>query len=346
MDKLNDASPCQFMKFRRKAFNEMLADISDLISGRGSSLIPFITDEAGNISDDRIDNLISELLDCLGRYNKEVNVFSNIDNDDKLREFYSCFLYCAIRGIADFEYPDIDDYIMVRPVTQFSDIIRMAKDPHTLSVSSENELKKMEFDSSCTHYMNTGFFSCCDMAYELLTGESVVGTFAPEDTAELVHPTDRMYEQLAEKSGFDSADEYIVDMLLAEAKDNGFDTIEEYEEYCRSLSEENVMTEEEEQQLEEELEYCKQVQESRDIWKKTITSAELFIERYMRYRELYFEVGRNSMTADIENMTDTFLYEHKLSAFSLEERYGMIAYRLETMEGVLKTEMRKAGCDI
>ncbi len=346
MNSANDANTCRFLKFRRKIFNEILTDISDLVSGRGSSLIPFISDEYGNISDKQIDSLISELLECLSRYNKQVNIINTIESNEELREFYSCFLYCTIRGIADFEHPDIDDYIMVRDVSTFSDIIKMANDPHTLSINSESELRETEFNSSCTHYMNTGFFSCCDMAYEILTGKSITDTFTAEKKKDLKHPNDRMYEQLAKNSGFASADEYINDILLEEAKDNGFETIEEYEEYCRNLLEENTISIEDEQQFEEELEYCRQVKESKEAWKHSIAAPELFIERYMRYRELYFKVGRNSMAADIENMIDTYLFEHKLSAFSLESKYGMIAYRVETMESILKNEMRKAGCNI
>ncbi len=346
MNRHHEAEDCRFLKYRRKTFSRMLEEITNLVSGRGSSLLPFIADEEGNITDARTDALINELLDGLKRYNEQVGVYEPFGHSPELREFYACFLYCAIRGIADIENADIDDYIMVRPVTRFEDILKMTRDPQTLAVRSVSALREQELDARYTHYVQTGFFGCCDLAYEMLTGASVAEEFSAEERAEHIAPDKRMYQQLAEAGGFGSAEEYVEDMLMEDAKAEGFDSVEEYEQYCSELAEGNEISEEEMEDIEAELEYCRQAQESRERWKQGMSSGEEFIRRYRRYRELYFSVERGRMVTDMENMIDAFLYEHKLSAFSLEEKYGMISYRLETMQSVLKNELRKAGREI
>ncbi|MBS7370422.1 MAG: hypothetical protein KIG62_09875, partial [Oscillospiraceae bacterium] len=103
--KLNSET-ADFMDFRHEEFDKQLKEINDIVTGRNTALSAYICDESGKASDERIDRLISELLDGLINYHKQL--YSNLPYtlSEETRELYECFLYCTIQGVAHMKYVD------------------------------------------------------------------------------------------------------------------------------------------------------------------------------------------------------------------------------------------------
>lgn len=319
-----DKEKREFLSFRKKSFDNKIKDLVALIDGTDSVLLPFIADEEQNIVEEKLDSFISELLSC-------IKLDKADEEDVKRYEFYECFLYCTIRSFINEKREGMDEYeeyIMMYPVLKFRDILDMVRDPLTYDVKSKEALIQMEYDAYQLCSRKTGLFNICDYSYKVLCGEDIMNTYSEEEKAGLVGP----YDDIPWK-------EFESDPSSYEGDYDSTNTDENYEAYLDANPEER--------ELEEWFdEYHGMVKSRRENWKANITSPEKFISKYMRYRELYFEVGRYRMVSDIENMIDTFLYNHKLSAFSLGDEYGKITYRLDSVKKVLENEMRKAGCDI
>lgn len=336
--KLNSET-ADFMDFRHEEFDKQLKEINDIVTGRNTALSAYICDENGKASDEKIDRFISELLDGLINYHKQL--YSNLPYtlSEETRELYECFLYCTIQGVAHMKYVEYLHYTVVQQVSTFSDILDILY--HSFTYKDRRELLSIEQLGYPVNYGDTGFFRNCNLAYEILTGSDILDALTAEE-AEIV---DDIRKKQAEQQVYEN-----------------YDDDEEEEDYFKQVERELLaqkppMTDEEMlEQLEGsydeekplisdyEAELCAKAQASQNEWKNEVVSPEKFIAKYLRYRELFFAIDHSKMQEDIEKMIDVFLYEQGLSAFSLGKNYVMIPYRTERFCGILKSEIRKARC--
>ena len=86
--------------YRRLLLDDRLQELDDLITGRGSSLVPFVSGEDGKASDEKADALIDRRIGCLKRRRKLEN---RPAPDEKTEEMYRSFLYLAIFGLVNRE---------------------------------------------------------------------------------------------------------------------------------------------------------------------------------------------------------------------------------------------------
>ncbi len=329
-----DKDTVEFIDFRHEAFDKKLKEINDLVTGRNTELSAFISDENGNISDEKIEDLISELLNGFIDYKRLLS--SHYTMSEKTFELYKCFLYCTIQGVAYNEYVDIPQYTEVSRVTTFSDILDILYESFAYK-----DLKSFLVSEYFGYPLSAdkGFFGCCDMAYYILKDQSITAEYSEEE-AELIKDTYKPMPFPETDDIDDDDDDYFKQIDREQLAQKPAPSTEELLAQYYGLDSEN-------EQLisDEELEYCQKVQDSHDEWKNSVVDPDKFIATYLRYRELYFSVPHPDMRKDIEKMIDVFLYEKDLSAFALGNKYGMITYRTDQYRKVLRSEIRKARCE-
>ena len=328
-----------FMDFRLETFNERLKEISNIVTGRNTELAAYISDEDGKISDERIEHFVSNLIEGLVNYNQQLYSHLLYKLSDETRELYECFLYCTIQGVAHMKYVDILQHTEVERVTTFSDILDILNNSFTYR--DRSELLYIEQLGYPVATGDTGFFRCCDVAYEILTDSNIMNVFSDEE-AEIVtemREKQRSMEVYDDPDDEDNDDDY--EKQFAREQLSQAPPLTDEELFNRFYG---IHDEYEEQISDYEQEKWEKVTASHNAWKSTVVDPDKFIARYMRYRELYFTINHTKMRDDIEKMIDIFLYEQGLSAFSLDERYGMITYRTERYRNAISSEIRKARC--
>lgn len=335
--KLNSET-ADFMDFRHEEFDKQLKEINDIVTGRNTELSAYISDENGKASDEKIDCLISELIEGLINYHKQLYSSLPYNLSEETRELYECFLYCTIQGVAHMKYVDLLPYTVVRQVATFSDILDILYNSFTYK--DRRELLGIEQLGYPVDSGDTGFFRNCDLAYEILTGSGIMDALTDEET-EIVNDIRKPQaeQQVYDDNADDEEEDYFKQVereLLAQKPPMTDEEMLERLEGSYGESEPLIS--------DDEAELCAQAEDSHNEWKNSVISPERFIAKYLRYRELFFAIDHSKMRDDIEKMIDVFLYEQGLSAFSLGKNYVMIPYRTERFCGILKSEIRKARC--
>lgn len=329
MDEHPDIDSIRHLTARRAMLEEQLHSMENQILGRDNSFFPFISNKDGVISERKLAQFINRLVD---------GVLDRNENKD-YRELCKCFLYCAIKGIA--KYNECDKHPVVN-ADFFSDITDLAKHRNNLHLTDIDTLLEYEFQASmhdCVPGVRTywdefndgGFFRNSDMAYLLLTGKHIISEFPKDKYREI----QAFYE-------------------LEEAKANGFDSAEEYQNYTDASS--SSMNKELERIAADELpentefadiddweennvEVIKKQTETSKKWVEEFSNPEIFVKKYLRFRELFFELDmyyRCRLFEDIERMVDLFLYKSGLSCLSENDRFAMIYYRTNKLCAAVK----------
>ena len=173
--KMEDFSAAQ------ELMKERLGSLCDTVMGRSSSFLPFITDENGSVTEERLENFIKKLSD---------GGMCRIKDTPEFIEACECFLYCALQGIAEYD----DEYRRVlRANTRFCDITAMAGHRNNLLFTDIETVQRAEYeadgDDTCEGYpcgaaegfKSGGFLRSSDTAYRLLTGRGIVSAFDKSD---------------------------------------------------------------------------------------------------------------------------------------------------------------------
>ncbi len=349
-----DKDSKSFLRFRKEDLEKKLEDIKNTVNGRELNFFEFMEEKFGAVTDRNLELLIEELLECLIHY-KAVDGFGGDWNkvSDLQQEFYECFLYCTMQGAAWVK--DFDTMLQIAcfdVAHTFADIVNMAKDPNTISTKTHEVLLNNEFRCDDFGIVEDGFFGMCNECYQLITGKKIIHTYTleeqnkmeavlQEELNEFVDSYMESQTELAQERGFQNLEEmeaYDEAQDLKEAREAGFDNVQDY---YNQLSEES-MTEADYKYQEDMQAWQEELFQKQQNWLHGLLNPQKFVERYLRYRELYFQVEFQKLPTDIENMVDAYLYEQGISAFSLGEDYGMLSYRLERMQNTLRNEIRKA----
>lgn len=319
----NRTGDIQLHKARKYMLEKQLDEMKNRITGRNNSFYPYIADRTGKVSERKLARFIKDLLDGAQKYGRQHTL---LEIKGELRELCECFLYCAIQGIGI--YNEGEKYAE-RPACFFSDLTDIAKHKNNLFLTDENTLHSYEFTSAeydlqsgeCRYYgefNEGGFFRSCDMAYLLLTGRHIVSTFPEEEFKQRCAERE---SEIAAEHGFDSYKAYLETMEntqkeLAETSMSDFP--DDMEFVC--IDEDDALAEKQKHKNSE--------------WRSTVISPEVYTEKYLRFRELFFKQTmfvRYHLFEEIVLMTDIFLYEHKLSSFSEEDVFAMIYYRTDKL---------------
>lgn len=317
--------------------------LRDEVMGRNNSFLPFITDENGRVTEEKLELLIDELAD---------KVFTSkmygVITDKKFIEACKCFLYCALQGIARY---DEERRRILGINSTFGDIVRIACHKNNLIFIDREKVQKYEFDTQSSdssdirvQFINEfqwgGFLRYSDIAYRILTGKDIPSTFAKEDY-------NRYYDadelERAQIYGFETVEEY-------RRWDAEGDEFEKSDEYISWIAEDNENADPRQKELNEmqaELWKNERVlsEQLNAEWRSTVVSPEKFAEKYLRYRELFFEMDiydKYHLFEYIGFMVDYFLYTHDMSALSDNKNAAMTDHRIEKLCKVVRQSIKGA----
>lgn len=65
------------------------------------------------------------------------------------------------------------------------------------------------------------------------------------------------------------------------------------------------------------------------------------INKFYEFVKLYYETDHSHFCDDITNMVETYLFEHKISAFSFGDYYGLITYQIDKAQSRVESEMER-----
>lgn len=322
------------ISLRKELLEEELAKIRDTVNGRGELYLPYITEENGEITDEKTDRLIDELMDALKHY-KKLKPYSHRPLTEEMEELYRCFLYCTIQGVAWSDNFCFGFFLFgeFEPARAFADIVNMAKDPETTAFGRRDDLLFQENGLEHWYSLRGGFFGFGDTVYQMVTGEEIYGTYSEEEKIRVDEW--KRAEEIREKKIND-------ELALEEARREGFATADEYFDYYAAMEDYMLDDEDWDDILREEEVRQEEVRQKEIALVKRMSNPDRYIRQYLRYRDLYFETEHDELPADIEHMVDIWLYERGLSAFSLGEAYGLVSHKVKQFPGMLKSEIRKA----
>ena len=282
------------LAFRKEKLLEQAKKIESLLSGKYIHYYEFIQDENGNYSEEKVWQMIEELMEALRKYDVyfllEEEIWSKEDMEDfsfaeKEEQFFKSFLYCVLRwGSSGIGV--IDGYA---GKGNFEDFLEMAASIRTNTNFKEEDLLYQE-------------------QYEV--------------TDNPFYTFNQLYVKVMKTSPYTMAKE---ESILAMRRKYATQ-IEEMEEYWEESTEEYFQGEEM-SFLDEEYDLSHLLQELYEEEKKEIESfinKEIFAEQYLLFRSLYFQMDGyllNRMQYIIEGMLDIYLYQKNLSKFLDDELF-------------------------
>ena len=248
------------------------------------------------------------------------------------------------------------------PAQTYGDIVRMARDTGRSACRSRADLVKAE----CGYFSHRfhDFFAYAQEVFLLLDGDMESSLFTEEENAFLkreielfnkrsVKAAEEFYAKEEEMKKVRMAEDPLyaeevrLKKELSDAADEELaDRLESGEDVYDILY--GSMEEEEEEPWWEEL--TRQLEAGETAVLQRIPDAEKYKRYYLRFREMsYTEGTEGKLTWDgeafagaIEKMVDFYLYEQRLSAYSLEETYGLVTDRVKQLPGIVREAVRKA----
>ncbi|MBD5105084.1 MAG: hypothetical protein HDT47_09540 [Ruminococcaceae bacterium] len=367
------------MRYRRKVLQDRLKELEHLVTGRGESYLPLISNEKEKVTKEKTEQFISEMLGAFQRYIK-FNPHRTLSG--KTLEMYESFLYCAILSL-DMEHSRRDyKVINWRISSVFEDIVNRAekveivgcnsmdsymkecyrayrtacdmRDEHRRKSMNDPILRNFSFDIGPAMPETDSEF-CIEVkrSLELLNYPTFIECFADEAMRKFREdyengaekPTVPLNVELPSFTHYDDEENggfalrHERDRLIDEALDSlGEDETYDDSKMLKNFTDEEIRAREQ-GRAQEEL-YAVEAK-----WKDEIVfEGETLIQNFVQFLSLYFESpDRRYFAEDIRNMVDTFLYEHRISAFSLGNDYGMISYYIDRTKSRIEKEIERGG---
>lgn len=339
---------------RRTRMEDLLEQVGDVIKGYDKIYENSIINDDGVVDDARLEELITRIMSA-----------AQENYSPEKEELYRCFLYCTILGIAwksyifSMEDFDRDPY---EPAQTYGDIVRMARDTGRSACKSRAGLLKAE----CGYfpYNFHDFFAHAQEVFLLLGGDMKSSFFTEEEEAflereiglfnkKIIKDAEEFYEkeEEAKKARMEEdpvyAEEVRQEKELSDAANEELAArLESGEDAYDILY--GSMEEEEEDPWWAEL--AEQIDAGKAMVLHRIPDAEKYKRCYLRFRELSYTEGiEGKLTWDgekfadaIVEMVDLYLYEQRLSAYSLEETYGLVTDRVKQLPAIVRDAVRKA----
>lgn len=340
---------------RRTRMEDLLEQVGDVINGYSKTYENKIINDEGVVDDAHLEELITQIISA-----------AHEDYGPEKEELYRSFLYCTILGIAwknyIFSVEDLEQE-PYEPAQAYGDIVRMARDTGRSAYKDRADLLKAE----CGYfpYRFHDFFAYAQQVFFLLGGDKENSLFTEEEKAFLEREIklfdekrfkayDEFYAEEEEMKKARMAEDPLyaeevrqgeelsdaANEALAARLENGEDA---YDILCGSLEEEDEDS--------WWVELARQREAGEAMVLHRIPDAEKYKRYYLRFRELsYTEGAEGKLTWDgeafagaIAEMVDLYLYEQKLSAYSLEETYGLVTDSIKRLPGIVREAVRRDG---
>ncbi len=339
---------------RRTRMEDLLEQVGDVISGYSKTYENKIINDEGIVDDARLEELITQIMSTAHR-----------DYSPEEEELYRSFLYCTILGIAWKSYissPEDFEREPFEPAQAYGDIVRMARGTGRSACKNRADLLKAE----CGYFSYSfhDFFAYAQEVFSLLGGDVAGSLFTEEEKAFLEREIELFNEKRAK--AFDD--------FYAGNEEREKDRMAEDPLYAEEVRQREELSDAANESLAVRLEsgedsydilYGSPEEEEEDSWwvelarqhevgeamvLHRIPDAEKYKRYYLRFRELSYTEGvEGKLTWDgeafagaIEEMVDLYLYEQRLSAYSLEETYGLVTDSVKQLPGIVREAVRKA----
>ena len=326
-----------------------LNKIYDLITGRSTPIAPFITTKDGKKSERKIWSLINRIVECCRIDNEKMRYSSDdvkerCERQNKIeKEFYRCYLYCAINGIAVIKENDF------RPIETFGDLI------DNIPASTDyREILELDFILSKNfelfHYNQgyDGFYSTMFCAYRLLTGKMITEDFTDKDW-EIISDLVKEREQ-DELENMEQSAEW--EREIRTNDDGTYMSDEEFEDIFRYEQEHMPEpTPEEEKYYKDEKILIERSKAARDKWLSSMTNPEKFLQCYRKLRKLIrdgkikdkIEDFNDGIVNHIREMIECFICANGFSDCIDNARIVDAVRRIRHTKSVIERDRRRRG---
>lgn len=300
---------------RKRKFHEKMVEVENELSGRMTSIVPYVTDDAGVFDAHKTKQMIDELVKDMNQYaNQTLLWYGDIQNSDIPAQQSFCayvemFLYITIRvSLVDMGW--IHRILNAVPQSNFQQIIECEVD-----FKDYNDVSGWVFDRQ--YAGNVWFENVLD--YGCLIYEKLLG----KNFRDLI--PQRMWTEFEEEdaSYTQTANEDITDDEIGNSVDKDIDAIWEMCEELSESPEERLLRKSGEKIYKRE--------------KDKFVDAECFCSTFEKFTTMLFneEVPYSylsNMKKAVEGMLDIFLCEHGLSLYNDTEKYIKAYTYLEGME--------------
>lgn len=356
--RIYDKKAIYTVDFRKKNLENEFDRIRNILSGYYEFVYPFIENGKGVIESAKIDTVITDMIDALDRY---IEVSGEKKLTKPQREWYRSYLYCVMVS------PDIytewlaPEYGYAR---KFGDIIELAdinpalQDPYEF-IWYENHEWDDEDDTQRDIFFYMAHSYRCLMDKEL----TEIYTNREKSIYKKLLPS---FEWGVNSRRYDMDLLTQIDMRMAEAEEADdaddepkpcikYDPSEEddYAGYDLGPKSEPLYEEEYEPDPEIVLQTMMDLEEEDNHrfevamgtitkWCSHIGDKDKFEEEYRNFRRLFFKADMSRMKSDMQHMVDAFMYESGISAFSLENNYGLVDKAIRSAETSVKSAAFRA----
>ena len=357
------------MRYRQILFDEKLIEINNMINGHGRSFYPFITDENGKVSNEKTDAFISELINSLKHYR---SASEEKKLDKTAEEAYRCFLYYSCLGLIWTADKRCSTAVKTVISETFADIIDFADCLKHINYNSYDEFIMAAYKdfregtSELPQFFVRIWESLRLLGYaepfvymqsrevllELCRKYAAENNISDEENSryideinDLFDDTDYPEQEFDDGEEDDGIDALIEEFIAEEEKNqkiaDAIDALGEDNDYSDS----KLLKEYSSEEI-EEIESWNAEQKMLDTsvyWRdNTVVDHKRFFDSCDKFIRLYFSIDRQRMLEDITHMIDTFLFEHKLSAFSFGKAYGLVTYQIEKMQNSIEKKIERA----
>lgn len=300
--------------FRKKKYRQLKVALDEAVTGRDNKVSAFVLCEDERYGTEALDRFVDELINSMEEYGNRHNMWLKALGDEneacmpeKFREFVSDYLYCIIRLM--ISNMDWVEKVLTWPFEDsFQQILVHAEAVKKLAIKSD-VAKFCELWSE-SYYGGRGdgsLFDIFTLAYESLKDVDVSTTLTPEMRAmveKLCGEQNAAYEDYLKEAEENVMSDEEIDAALRE--------LDEDEEYNRYMDE-----------------MLERTEKSENEFKRSFVDAEVFCQRYIRLREIfYMELDSEEMKHAIcefdelvEGMIDVFLCRRGMSLYSDVEEF-------------------------
>ena len=338
--------------YRKARLEEAFKKIRRAVAGYDNGILPLLENEDKKIDAAKLDEMTGQMMVNLNRY-FEIN--GKEKPDKEAEDFYRNYLYLVILT----PWIDIDCRIGAFYLTScFGDIISHADFAREISVMKEDLEKRagtLTKEEALVVYEQhpwrmpedemTGLLYRAKDAYEQLTGKNVSEIYTPEEKAYLKkwsdagwheEPLDTTITVTVKEDAGEGAKSSAI-RFSGEPDEEEFSDKEpweieeekEYREYLNGLD----PAEEYERQLEAWREEDEFIDGTRRDWEEYIPDKDRYIKTYEEFRKAYLSGKADllSLPELMEYLTEAYLFEQGISAYSLDEYYGLIDKALDNV---------------
>ncbi len=281
-------------QFRDQKIMELLQEIKLCAGGFEQRILPFLLDEKGEYSEERMYRLVEGIMDGIAEVSEWIPDF-----EPELCQQYRSLLYCAVRAVTTpytFYREDVTYDAFTPEEVTFAELLDQLK-------SEEEEMDISTGIGLVTRKIGFLLYQMMSEIYHVLTEKEI-----PEEAGLRWKIIQTEEQKKLEKEFYDSLMENVEEEDMLDEENRA----EEYEEYLQE--------QEEYQQIQEGLK--RRQEEERKRLKESFASAGEYCERYeeiFRYPEKNYQPLRRNR--HMEMLLGIFLRKQGCSAGNEEEDY-------------------------